>query len=56
MNRSQKNISNAWPVSSTGSSPRALGSLELLRVQGFEKVRASGNAPDPGTDLVRCGV
>ena len=22
----------------------------------FEMVRASGNAPDPGTDLVRCGV
>ena len=27
--------------------------LELLRVQGFEMVRASGNAPDPGTHLVR---
>jgi hypothetical protein len=23
---------------------------------GDEMVRASGNAPDPGTDLVRCGV
>jgi len=22
----------------------------------FEMVRASGNAPEPGTDLVRCGV
>ena len=43
------------------------GPLDLLRVQGFEMarraeagwrrlVRASGNAPDPGTDLVRCGV
>jgi len=32
------------------------GPIELLRVQGFEMVRASGNAPDPGTDLVRCGV
>ena len=32
---------------------RAAGPLELLRVQGFEMVRASGNAPDPGTHLVR---
>jgi len=32
------------------------GPLDLLRVQGFEMVRASGNAPEPGTDLVRCGV
>ena len=32
------------------------GPLELLRVQGFEMVRASGNAPDPGTHLVRCEV
>ena len=23
---------------------------------GDKMVRASGNAPDPGTDLVRCGV
>jgi hypothetical protein len=23
---------------------------------GDEMVRASGNAPEPGTDLVRCGV
>src|SRR5438552_15452550 len=30
--------------------------LELLRVQGFEMVRASGNARDPGTNLVRCGL
>jgi hypothetical protein len=41
--------------------------LALLRAQGFKVVRASGNAPafalrlrrgrpDPGTDLVRCGV
>ena len=29
------------------------GPLDLLRVQGFEMVRASGNAPDPGTHLVR---
>ena len=34
----------------------AMRPLELLRVQGFEMVRASGNAPEPGTDLVRCGV
>ena len=27
--------------------------LDLLRVQGFKLVRASGNAPDPGTHLVR---
>ena len=51
--------SNSWLVSSTAShlalSGRA-GSLELLRVQEFEMVRASGNAPEPGTDLVRCGV
>ena len=32
---------------------RRAGPLELLRVQGFEMVRASGNAPDPGTHLVR---
>ena len=32
---------------------RAAGPLDLLRVQEFEMVRASGNAPDPGTDLVR---
>ena len=25
-------------------------------VRGSRMVRASGNAPDPGTDLVRCGV
>lgn len=51
--------SNSWPVSSTGSHPALSGSagpLELLRVQEFEMVRASGNAPEPGTDLVRCGV
>ena len=51
--------SNPWPVSSTGSHPSLSGSagpLELLRVQEFEMVRASGNAPEPGTDLVRCGV
>ena len=30
--------------------------LELLRVQGFEMVRASGNAPDPGTHLVRLSL
>ena len=29
------------------------GPLELLRVQGSEMVRTSGNAPDPGTHLVR---
>ena len=48
--------SNPWPVSSTGSHPSLSGSagpLELLRVQEFEMVRASGNAPEPGTDLVR---
>lgn len=51
--------SNPWPVSSTGSHPALSGSagpLDLLRVQEFEMVRASGNAPEPGTDLVRCGV
>ena len=48
--------SNSWPVSSTGSHPALSGSagpLELFRVQEFEMVRASGNAPDPGTNLVR---
>ena len=48
-----------WPVSFTGSHPALsgrAGPLELLRVQEFEMVRASGNAPEPGTDLVRCGV
>ena len=53
---------NPWLVSSTSSHPalsKALssneraGPLDLLRVQGFEMVRASGNAPDPGTHLVR---
>ena len=29
------------------------GPLDLLRVQEFEMVRASGNAPELGTDLVR---
>src|SRR5258705_9045005 len=51
--------SNSRPVSSTDSHPALSGSagpLELLRVQEFEMVRASGNAPEPGTDLVRCGV
>jgi hypothetical protein len=51
--------SNPWPVSFTGSHPALsvrAGPLELLRVQEFEMVRASGNAPEPGTDLVRCGV
>ena len=51
--------SNSWPVSSTDSHPALSGSagpLELLRVQEFEMVRASGNAPEPGADLVRCGV
>ena len=33
-----------------------VGPLELFRVQGFEMVRASGNAPELGTDLVRRGV
>src|SRR5258708_5497687 len=32
------------------------GPLDLLRVQEVEMVRASGNAPEPGTNLVRCGV
>jgi hypothetical protein len=32
------------------------GPLDLLRVQGLKMVRASGNAPDPGTHLVRCGL
>jgi hypothetical protein len=32
---------------------RSVGPLELLRVQEFEMVRASGNAPESGTDLVR---
>jgi len=48
--------SNPWPVTSTDSHPSLSGSagpLELLRVQEFEMVRASGNAPEPGTDLVR---
>jgi hypothetical protein len=47
---------NPWPVSSTGSHPALSGSagpLELLRVQEFKMVRASGNAPEPGTNLVR---
>ena len=51
--------SNSWPVSSTDSHPALSGSagpLELLRVQEFEMARASGNAPDPGTHLVRCEV
>ena len=29
------------------------GPLDLLRVQGFEMVRVSGNAPELGTHLVR---
>src|SRR5262249_29913386 len=48
--------SNSWPVSSTDLHPALSGSagpLELLRFQEFEMVRASGNAPEPGTDLVR---
>jgi hypothetical protein len=32
---------------------RRAGSLDLLCVRGYEMVRASGNAPDPGTHLVR---
>jgi len=32
---------------------REAGSLDLLRVQGLEMVRVSGNAPELGTHLVR---
>ena len=55
--------SNPWPVSSTGSQP-ALSKTSIKEMKGLGRsiyfafrsskmVRASGNAPEPGTDLVR---
>ncbi len=35
------------------SKPQRAGPLDLLRVQEFEMVRMSGNAPELGTHLVR---
>ena len=48
-----------WPVSSTGSHPGAFKSCNELKGLGRsiyfafrgKMVRASGNAPEPGTDL-----
>ncbi len=51
------------PHPQNGVPSRTLTSNLTLRTRplcalsyGDEMVRASGNAPDPGTDLVRCGV
>ena len=47
---------DATPLNLTLSRPAIPKENILVRVQEFEMVRASGNAPEPGTDLVRCGV
>ena len=53
---------NPWLVSSTNSHPalsksqnetKGLGRLIYFAFRGSKMVRASGNAPDPGTHLVR---
>ena len=51
--------SNSWPVSSTDSHLailEALGRLSRFAFRSSKMVRASGKAPEAGTDLVRCGV